>query len=125
MLVLLLVYFFITMGGAGFAYLEDHLRPDGDPKKRNFHILFVLFAPLAPFILIPLLLVLIILAGIAYGIFLITFTLSLLFFRQVTIFKYLMKLWKNLGYGLLEIMSSIARLLYKSLTAILPLTKNG
>jgi len=90
---------------AMYAYSINSQRPDDDPKKKDFHPAAIFLASFTwPFFLLAFTLLLLlrfilfILKAIAYGIFLILFTLALVGARKPFIFK----IMNYIGDALLE-----------------------
>lgn len=80
-----LVLMGIVTACAIHAYYVDARRPDDDPKKKYYHPLGILLAPIA----LPLLLVVVpfffLLRAITYGVFMTVFILALIFIRNAKI----------------------------------------
>jgi hypothetical protein len=85
-----------------YAYRVDSRRPDDDPKKKNYHPLAILFAPVTFPLLMVLIISLFLLRVATYGIFMILFILALIFFRKPFILDALRKTANSIGDRLLE-----------------------
>jgi hypothetical protein len=74
-----------------YAYRVDSRRPDGDPKKKHYHPLAILFAPITFPILAVLIVSLFVLRVTAYGIFMVLFIFALIFIRKPFVLEWLKK----------------------------------
>ena len=85
-----------------YAYYIDSKRPDDDPKKKNYHPLAILLAPIT----FPLFLVfytsLFLLRVIAYAVFLVPFFFALIFIHKPVITEGLKKNATTIGDLLLD-----------------------
>src|SRR4051794_17994413 len=97
---LLLMLIVITC--AGYGYYVNSKRPDHDPKKRNYHPIAIILAPVTIIPLIIFLTSIFILRVLTYGVFLILFTLALLVFRKAFLLIWLRKTATTIGDMLLE-----------------------
>jgi hypothetical protein len=70
---------------AGYSYRVNAKRPDEDPKKRNFHPTAIFLAPITWPLLLFGYISLFIIKALAYGVFLILFTIALLVFQKSSI----------------------------------------
>jgi len=87
---------------AGYAYRVNAKRKPDDPKKKDFHPVAILLAPITwPFLLFGFISIFIIKA-LAYGVFLILFTLMLVFIRKPFLLIWLNKIATFVGNKLLE-----------------------
>ena len=95
---------------AFYAYWANAQRAPDDPKKKDYSP----YAPwLAPFILPLLLLVnilLAILSSLAFGFFLVLFSLTLLLFRKPFLIKWILKQAQKVGNLILEIDTKLLKL---------------
>jgi hypothetical protein len=84
------------------AYRVDSQRADDDPRKKNYHPLAILLAPITCPVLLVFVVSLFILRVAVYGIFMVLFILALIFFRKPFILDALRKTANSLGDQLLE-----------------------
>ena len=85
-----------------YAYRVDSRRRNDDPKKKNYHPLAILFAPITCPILLVLIVSLFFLRVAVYGIYMVLFILALIFVRKPFILDALRKLATGIGDRLLE-----------------------
>lgn len=85
-----------------FAYYVDSKRPDDDPKKKNYHPLAMLFAPITFPVLFVLSISLFILRVLVYGMFTVLFILALILVRKPFILEALRKIAIRIGDRLME-----------------------
>lgn len=90
------------MACAFYAYHVDSRRREDDPKKKNYHPLAILLAPITGPILLILIVSLFLLRVAMYGIFMVLFILALIFVRKPFILDALRKLATAVGDRLLE-----------------------
>ena len=95
---------------AFLAYYVNSKRPDDDPKKRDYHPLAILFAPIT----LPLVVILgfsfYILRVATYGVFLVLYILALIFFRKPFILEWLKRTALKIGDLLMEVNSALVRI---------------
>ena len=93
-----------------FAYYFHSRRQDNDPKKKSYHPLAILLAPITlPFLVISSV-SFFLLRVVTYGVFLILFTFALLFIRKPFILEWLKKNALAIGNLLLEANTLLIRL---------------
>ena len=101
---------------AFLAYYVNSKRPDDDPKKRDYHPLAILFAPIT----LPLVVILgvsfYILRVATYGVFLVLYILALIFFRKPFILEWLKRTALKIGDLLMEVNSALVRIFLTPLT---------
>ena len=109
------VYFVISLviwGCTGYAYNVNAKLPADDLKKKDFHPLAIILAPITlPFVSAGFVSLLIIKA-IVYAIFLVIFTAALIVFRKPFILEWLKKIATKIGNVLLEINTFLIRIFY-------------
>ncbi|GAB4453528.1 MAG: hypothetical protein OHK0041_17460 [Anaerolineales bacterium] len=98
--------FFLSMG---YAYYVNARKTANDPQKRDYHPLAFLLLPFWPLELLALL-VLFVLRALAYGVFLVLFTLALVFVRKPFVLMWLARAAKYIGDRLLRANTRIVRL---------------
>ena len=99
---------FITLC-AFIAYYVDSKRQHDDPKKRNFHPLAILFAPITfPFFLV-LSFLLLILRALVYGLFTALFIIALIAIRKPFILEPIRKNAIRIGNHLMEANTILVR----------------
>ena len=98
---------------AGYAYYVNSKRPDDDPKKRNYHPVAVILAPITVPLFIFISLSIFIMRVLTYGIFLILFTIALLVIRKPFLLVWLRKTATNIGSALLEANMLLIKLFLK------------
>lgn len=95
---------------AFLAYYVNSRRPDDDPKKRDYHPLAILFAPIT----LPLVVILgvsfYILRVATYGVFLVLYILALIFFRKPFLLEWLKGTALKIGDLLMEVNSALVRI---------------
>jgi hypothetical protein len=96
------VLFLIIMACAGYAYRVNSRRADDDPKKRNYHPLAIILAPVTLPLFIIFSISIFILRVLTYGVFLILFIVALLVFRKPFLLAWLRKTATTIGDALLE-----------------------
>lgn len=102
--------FFVT-ACAGYAYYVNSKRADDDPKKRNYHPLAIIFAPITLPLLIIFSISIFILRVLTYGIFLFLLIVALLVIRKPFLLVWLRKTATTIGDALLEANTLLFRLL--------------
>lgn len=95
----------------GYAYRVNARRSANDPLKRDYHPLAVVLFPVWP-IWVAALTSLFILRALAYGVFLILFTVALIVIRKPFIFIWLEKVALFVGNKLLRANMLIVRLFF-------------
>lgn len=103
------IYLIITLCAA-IAYYADSKRPENDPKKKNYHPLAILFAPITFPILLVLSILLFVLRVFVYGIFTILFILMLILVRKPFILVAIQKIAVRIGDRLMEANMLLVRL---------------
>ena len=103
-------------GCAMFAYFVDSNRAADDPKKKNYHPLAILLAPITFPILAILYISFFILRVVAYTVFMVLFILALMCIRKPFITEGLQKTATSLGDRLMEANTFIVRLFLRSWT---------
>lgn len=96
---------FLSMG---YAYYVNARKPAGDPQKRDYHPLAFSLLPFWPLELV-ILLILFVLRALVYGVFLVLFTLALIFIRKPFLLLLLAKAAKYIGDRLLRLNTQIVR----------------
>ena len=104
-----LVLMVIVTACAMFAYYVNSKRPDDDPKKKSYHPLAILFAPITFPFLAVLSVSFFLLRVLAYGIFMVLFIFALVFVRKPFIIQALQKRATGIGDRLLEANTLIIR----------------
>jgi hypothetical protein len=94
-----------------YAYRVNARRSANDPLKRDHHPLAVVLFPIWP-VWIAVMISLFILRALAYGVFLILFTVALIVIRKPFIFIWLEKVALNVGNKLLRANMLIVRLFF-------------
>jgi len=93
-----------------YAYRVDSNRSDDDPKKKNYHPLAILLAPITfPFFLVFYTSIFI-LRVVTYGVFMVLFIVALFFIRKPVITEGLKKNATTIGDMLLEANTFLIRL---------------
>ena len=95
---------------AFLAYHVNSKRPDDDPKKRDYHPLAVLFAPITWPLVAILGISFYILKVATYGVFLVLYILALIFVRKPFILERLKKTTLKIGDLLMEANSAVVRI---------------
>ena len=98
---------------AGYAYYANSKRADDDPKKRNYHPVAIIIAPVTFPLLAIFSLSFFILRVLTYGIFLILFTIALLVIRKPFLLVWLRKTATSIGNALLEANTLLIKLFLK------------
>ena len=109
----MLVTSLLVAAATAYAYSVNSRRPDDDPQKKDFHPAAIFLAPFTwPFFLLVFILLSIlrciffVLRAIAYGIFLILFTLALVGARK----PFILRILNSIGDALLEANMQLVRL---------------
>jgi hypothetical protein len=100
------IVFFLSMG---YAYFVNARRGADDPQKRDYHPLAFTLLPFWPLEL-SVLLVLFVLRALLYGVFLVLFTLALIFIRRPFLLMWLAKVAMYIGDRMLRLNTWIVRL---------------
>ena len=87
---------------AFYAYYVDSKRSDVDPKKKNYHPLAILFAPITFPIFLVLSISLFILRVLVYGVFMVVFILALIVIRKPFVLETIRKIAIRIGDYLME-----------------------
>jgi hypothetical protein len=94
---------------AAIAYYADSKRPANDPKKKNYHPLAIVFAPITFPILFILFIALLLLRALVYGVFTILFILALILIRKPFILEAIQKVAVRIGDRLMEANMTLVR----------------
>jgi small neutral amino acid transporter SnatA (MarC family) len=100
---------------AMYAYYVDSKRLDGDPKKKNYHPLAILFAPITLPLFIVFYISIFILRVVTYGVFVVFFILALILVRKPFILEWLKKSAMAIGDRLLEANTLLIRIFLRPL----------
>ena len=92
-----------------YTYHVNSRRPDDDPKKKNYHPLAILFAPITFPILAILYISFFILRVLVYGVFTILFILMLILVRKPFILEPMQKIVIRIGDRLMEANTILVR----------------
>ena len=103
------IYLFISLC-ALIAYYTDSKRPSGDPKKKNYHPLAILVAPITFPILLVLSIFFFMLRVLAYGICTVLLICMLILVRKPFILEAIQKTAVRIGDRLMEANMLIVRL---------------
>lgn len=109
----ILVLMSIVTACAMYAYYVDSKRPDDDPKKKNYHPLAILLAPITLPLFIVFYTSIFILRVITYGVFMVLFIAAMLFIRKPFILEWLKKNAAIIGDLLMEANTFLIRLFLK------------
>lgn len=96
---------------SGYVYRVNAKRTADDPQKRDYHPLAVALTPFWP-ILLALWIILFCIRAAAYGVFLVLFTLALLFIRKPFLLIWLMKAANWIGHKAMKANMLIIRLIW-------------
>jgi len=102
---------FVVTACAGYAYYVNSKRSDDDPKKRNYHPLAIIFAPITLPLFIIFSISIFILRVLTYGVFLFLLIVALLLIRKPFLLVWLRKTATTIGDALLEANTLLFRLL--------------
>ena len=102
------IYLFITLC-ASIAYYADSRRSEDDPKKKNYHPLAIVFAPITFPIFLVLFIFLSLLRVLVYGAFTILFILMLILVRKPFILEPMQKIAIRIGDRLMEANTILVR----------------
>lgn len=100
----------LTVTCTALAYFVNSKRPDGDPKKKNYHPLAILLAPITVPFLVIFSVIFFILRVATYGVFIVLFTFALVFIRKPFFLEWLKKNAVKIGDLLLEANTLLIRL---------------
>ncbi|HLF74607.1 MAG TPA: hypothetical protein VI524_09685 [Anaerolineales bacterium] len=95
---------------AMYAYYVNSKRPDNDPKKKNYHPLAILLAPITFPLLIIFSVSIFILRVVTYGVFMVLFIFALIVIRKPFILEWLKKKATAIGDRLLEANTLLIRI---------------
>ena len=98
-----------------YAYHVNSKRQNDDPKKRHYHPLAVLFAPLTFPVFIILYTLLLLLKVVLFGMFIVLFTFALIFLRKPIILEGLKKIALKIGNRLLDANMLLVRIFVRPL----------
>lgn len=101
----------IVFVSAGYVYRVNAKRTVDDPQKKDYHLLAVALTPIWP-ILLALWIILFCLRAAAYGMFLVLFTLALLFIRKPFLLIWLIKAANWIGHKAMKANMLIVRLIW-------------
>jgi small neutral amino acid transporter SnatA (MarC family) len=87
---------------ATYAYHVNSKRPADDPKKKHYHPVTIVLAPITFPIMFVLSISFFLLRVLAYGVFLVLFILALIFIRKPFILEWLRKTAVKVGDRLLQ-----------------------
>ena len=105
----IVVNFLITLC-ALLAYHVNSKRPEDDPKKRDYHPLAILLAPITWPLMALFGISFFILKVTTYGVFLVLYILALIFVRKPFILEWLKKTALKIGDLLMEANSALVRI---------------
>ena len=94
---------------AMFAYYVNSKRGNDDPKKKNYHPLAIVLAPITFPIVVVLSVSFFLLRVLTYGLFMVLFIFILIFVRKPFILEQLRKMAANIGDRLLEANTILVR----------------
>lgn len=114
----------IPMICAAYAYAVNARRPVDDPEKRDFHPFAIVLAPITWPLFILAAILIFILRALLFGVILILFVLVLIFARESTLIKRLLKKALSFGNKLLELNTALIRLFWKPRSAQPPMPKS-
>ena len=97
-----LLLMLLVMTCAGYSYYVNSKRPDHDPKKRNFHPIAIILAPVTFPLFIIFSLSIFLIRVLIYGAFMILLTFALLVIRKPFLVIWLRKTAVTCGNVLLE-----------------------
>ncbi|HJQ14452.1 MAG TPA: hypothetical protein VJ830_06860 [Anaerolineales bacterium] len=100
----------LTVTCTAFAYFVNSKRPDDDPKKKHYHPLAILLAPITVPLLIISSVIFLLLRVATYGVFLVLFSFALIFIRKPFLLEWLKKNTVRIGDLLLEANTLLIRL---------------
>ena len=102
------IYLFITLC-AFIAHYVDSRRSEDDPKKKNYHPLAIVFAPVTFPIFLVLFIFLFLFRVLVYGVFTILFILMLILVRKPFILEAMQKIAIRIGDRLMEANTMLVR----------------
>ena len=105
----ILLLMLVIMTCAFYTYHVNSKRPDDDPKKKDYHPLAILFAPITFPILAILYISFFILRVLVYGMFMVLFILALIVVRKPFILEAMQKIAIRVGDRLMEANSMLVR----------------
>jgi len=105
----LIVVILLIIMCAAYAYSIDSKRSADDPKKRNYHPLAILLAPVTFPVLLVLSISLFILKVLVYGVFTVLFILALIFVRKPFLLEVIQKIAIRIGNRLMEANTMLVR----------------
>jgi hypothetical protein len=93
-----------------YSYYVDSKRTNDDPKKKNYHPLAILFAPITFPLLAVLYVSLFVLRVVVYGVFMVLYILALIIIRKPFILEWLKKNALIIGDMLMEANTALVRI---------------
>ena len=112
-----IVLVIILMSCALCSYYIDSKRPADDPKKKHYHPLAVLLAPVTFPILLVLSILLFILKVLVYGAFAVLFILALILIRKPFVLEWLRKITVGIGDRLMQANTFLIRIFLRPSTS--------
>lgn len=97
------------IGSSFYAYLVNARKALDDPSKRDYSPYAILIAPISLPLIIVFNVLLLILISLAFGLFLVIFPFTLLFFRKPFLFKWISKQALKIGNFALKVNTAILR----------------
>lgn len=105
----ILVAILLVIGCTAYAYYVNSRRGDNDPKKKNYHPLAILLAPITLPLFIVFYTSIFILRVATYGVFMVIFIFALIFIRKPFILEAIRKTAIRIGDHLMEVNSMLVR----------------
>ena len=99
-----------------YAYYTNYKRAADDPKKKNYHPLAIILAPITFPIIIILYISFFLLRVLTYGVFMVLFIFALILIRKPFILVWLRKIAAAIGDRLLEANTFLIRLFLRPWT---------
>ena len=103
----------ITTACAIYAYHVDSRRPDDDPKKKNYHPLAILLAPITFPLVIIFSVSIFILRVVTYGVFMILFIFALIFIHQSSVLTMIRNDANFIGNRLMDVNTFLIKILLR------------
>lgn len=108
-------YLLISLGiylCAGYVYRVNARRKAEDPEKRDYHPAAVPLSLASWPLLVPMMIILFVLRALAYGVFLVLFTVTLVVIRKPFLLVWLMKAATKIGTMLLSANTFLIRVFF-------------
>ena len=109
-----LLFMLFAMACAGYAYYINARRAADDPKKRNYHPVAIVFAPITLPVFVIFAILIFIMRVLLYGVFLVLFAAALIVVRKPVLLAGLAKIATFVGNKLLDANTTLIKLFMRA-----------